>query len=57
MVQVVRDGVVDTRRVQVGLRSGGRAEITDGLQAGEDVVSVSGTFIRGGDRVTPVPKG
>ncbi len=55
VVQVVRNGVVDTRQVQVGLRGGGRAEITDGVQEGDAVVSVSGTFIRGGDRVTPVP--
>ena len=54
VVQVVRDGVVDTRRIQVGLRSGSQAEITDGLAEGESVVAVSGTFIRGGDRVTPV---
>ena len=54
VVQVVRDGVVETRTVQVGLRGGGRAEITDGVQEGDAVVSVSGTFIRGGDRVTPV---
>lgn len=55
VVQVVRDGVVATRRVQVGLRSGALAEIQDGLQAGEHVVAVSGTFIRDGDRVTVVP--
>ena len=54
VVQVVRDGVVETRTIQVGLRGGGRAEITDGVQEGDAVVSVSGTFIRGGDRVTPV---
>ena len=54
VVQVVRDGLVETRTVQVGLRGGGRAEITDGVQEGDAVVSVSGTFIRGGDRVTPV---
>ena len=54
VVQVVRDGIVETRTVQVGLRGGGRAEITDGVQEGDAVVSVSGTFIRGGDRVTPV---
>jgi len=54
VVQVVRDGVVETRRVQVGLRSGTQAEITEGLAAGDSVVAVSGTFIRGGDRVTPV---
>ena len=54
VVQVVRDGVVETRAVQVGLRSGARAEIVSGLVAGESVVAISGTFIRGGDRVTPV---
>ena len=57
VVQVVRDGLVETRRVQVGLRAGGMAEIQDGLRAGEAVVAVSGTFIRGGDRVTPVQPG
>lgn len=57
VVQVVHDGLVETRRVQVGLRTGSFAEIRDGLRAGEAVVSVSGTFIRGGDRVTPVQAG
>ena len=54
VVQVVRDGVVETRPVRVGLRNGSQAEIQQGLAAGESVVSVSGTFIRGGDKVTPV---
>lgn len=54
VVQVVHDGVVETRPVQVGLRSGAQAEITEGLKPGEAVVAVSGTFIRGGDRVTAV---
>lgn len=57
VVQVVRDGLVETRRVQVGLRAGSLAEIQGGLRAGEAVVAVSGTFIRGGDRVTPVQAG
>jgi len=57
VVQVVQDGLVETRRVQVGLRTGTLAEIQDGLRVGEAVVAVSGTFIRGGDRVTPVPAG
>ena len=55
VVQVVRDGLVETRPVQVGLRSGARAEIREGLAEGETVVSVSGTFVRGGDRVTAMP--
>ncbi len=54
VIQVVRDGLVETRKVQVGLRGGGQAEITSGLQEGDAVVAVSGTFIRGGDRVTAV---
>ena len=50
-VQVVHDGLVETRPVTIGLRSGGTALVTAGLQDGEDVVSVSATFVRGGDRV------
>lgn len=55
VVQVVHDGVVETRPVAVGLRNEGKAEITTGLNPGEAVVALSGTFIRGGDRVTAVP--
>jgi len=57
VVQVVKDGLVETRHVQVGLRNGSLAEIQDGLRAGEAVVSVSGTFIRDGDRVIAVSAG
>ena len=56
VVQVVRDGLVETRPVEIGLRSGGQAEITSGLQRGETVVAISGTFIRGGDRVTAMSR-
>ena len=55
VVQVVRNGVVETRPVRIGLRAGGTAEVVEGLAAGDAVVAVSGTFIRGGDRVTAVP--
>jgi RND family efflux transporter MFP subunit len=54
-VQVVRNGVVETRTVRLGLRAEGRAEILEGLGAGEAVVAVSGTFVRGGDHVTAIP--
>ena len=54
LVQVVRDGVVDSRRVTVGLRNATQAEITAGVTDGEAIVSVSGTFVRAGDRVTAV---
>ncbi len=53
-VQVVKDGVVQTRRITVGLRADGRVEVREGLTAGEEVVAVAGTFVRDGDRVTPV---
>ena len=53
-VQVVRDGVVETRPVVPGLRADNRIEIREGLKAGEQVVAVSGSFVRNGDRVTPV---
>lgn len=56
VVQVVKDGLVETRGVKVGLRSGTQTEIRQGLAEGESVVAVSGTFIRGGDRVTAVPR-
>lgn len=54
VVQVVLNGVVDSRRVTVGLRNATQAEITDGVTMGETIVSVSGTFVRAGDRVTAV---
>jgi hypothetical protein len=53
-VQIVRDGIIDTRPVRVGLKADGRAEILDGVAPGEDVVAISGTFVRHGDRVNPV---
>ncbi len=56
-VQVVQGGMVQTRPVTLGLRAAGVAEIAQGLAAGETVVAVSGTFVRGGDRVTAVPGG
>jgi HlyD family secretion protein len=53
-VQVVKDGIVDTRAITTGIRAGGRIEVVSGLQPGESVVSVSGTFLRNGDRVSPI---
>lgn len=55
-VQVVVGGAVETRPVATGLRSSTQVEIVSGLQAGEQVVSLAGTFLRNGDRVTPVPQ-
>ncbi|PTM51404.1 efflux RND transporter periplasmic adaptor subunit [Phreatobacter oligotrophus] len=53
-VQVVKDGLVETREVVIGLRSQGRVEVREGLKEGEQVVAVSGSFVRNGDRVAPV---
>lgn len=52
-VQVVKDGVVDTRKVKTGLTDAGLIEVKDGVAEGEMVVSKAGTFLRGGDKVKP----
>ncbi|MEJ1159193.1 efflux RND transporter periplasmic adaptor subunit [Prosthecomicrobium sp. N25] len=54
-LQVVKDGKVETRKVETGLSGDGRVEIVKGLAAGEQVVFKAGTFVRNGDAVTPVP--
>ncbi|MGA7488352.1 MAG: HlyD family efflux transporter periplasmic adaptor subunit [Xanthobacteraceae bacterium] len=54
VVQVVRDGRIETRRVVVGLLSQGQAEIREGLAEGEMVVTRAGAFVRDGDRVRAV---
>ena len=54
VVQAVRDGVVQTRPVTLGLRAEGEAEILRGVVAGEKVIAISGSFVRDGDRVAPV---
>jgi HlyD family secretion protein len=54
IVQVVRDDRVETRRVRVGLLSGGNAEIREGLNEGDMVVARAGAFLREGDRVRPI---
>jgi len=51
-VGVMGDG--RTYEYVVGLRAAGRVEIREGIAEGEEVVSVSGSFVRNGDRVTPV---
>jgi HlyD family secretion protein len=53
-VQVVKDGVVATRSVEIGLRTPEKAEIEKGVASGEAVVATAGTFVRDGDKVTPV---
>jgi multidrug efflux pump subunit AcrA (membrane-fusion protein) len=54
VVQVVRRARVETKRVEVGLMSGGQVEIRDGLQEGDIVVARAGALLREGDPVRPV---
>lgn len=53
---VVRDGVAEARTVKTGARAAGFVEVSEGLAEGEDIVERAGTFIAGGDKVTPVRK-
>jgi HlyD family secretion protein len=54
VVQVVRRARVETRRVEIGLMSGGQVEIRDGLVEGDIVVARAGALLREGDPVRPV---
>ncbi|SDT22485.1 RND family efflux transporter, MFP subunit [Bradyrhizobium canariense] len=54
VVQVVRRERVETKRVEVGLLSGGQVEIRDGLAEGDMVVARAGALLREGDLVRPV---
>jgi len=50
-VQVVRDNIVEVRRVQTGLMSDTSVEIRDGVKEGDVVVANAGTSLHDGDRV------
>jgi multidrug efflux pump subunit AcrA (membrane-fusion protein) len=54
---VVRRSRVETRRVEVGLMSGGNVEIRDGINDGDIVVARAGALLREGDPVRPVGVG
>ena len=54
VVQVIRRGRVETRRVEAGLMSAGQVEIKDGLVEGDIVVARAGALLREGDPVRPV---
>jgi HlyD family secretion protein len=54
IVEVVNDNKVETRKVVLGLLSGGVVEIREGLSEGDMVVSLAGAFLREGDHVRPV---
>jgi HlyD family secretion protein len=53
VVQVVRRARIETKRVEVGLMSGGQVEIRDGLVEGDIVVVRAGALLREGDPVRP----
>jgi len=57
IVQVVRDERVETRRVRVGLLSGGSAEIREGLNEGDMVVARAGAGGSFPERRESVPGG
>jgi HlyD family secretion protein len=54
IVQVVRNGRVETRPVRVGLIAGDNTEIRSGLSEGDLVVMRAGSFLHEDDRVRPV---
>ena len=54
VVQVVKRQRVETRRVEVGLMSGGEVEIREGIADGDVVVARAGALLREGDPVRPV---
>jgi HlyD family secretion protein len=57
VVQVVKRARIETRRVEVGLMSGGNVEIREGLNEGDDVVERAGALLREGDPVRPFNNG
>jgi RND family efflux transporter MFP subunit len=54
VVQVVRDGRVESRDVKTGLMARGLVEVCSGVNEGDIVVTRAGTFLRDGDAVRPV---
>jgi len=52
--QVVKDNIVHSQRLTIGLLGTQTAEVTSGLKAGDLVIARAGTFVRDGDRVHPM---
>ena len=57
VVQMVRDGRIESQFVTTGLRAEGNVEIQQGIMEGDMIVARAGAFLRDGDRVTPVVDG
>jgi RND family efflux transporter MFP subunit len=54
VVQVIRRQRVETRRVEIGLMSGGQVEIKEGLSDGDIVAARAGGLLREGDPVRTI---
>ena len=50
-VQVVKDNIVETRKVRIGLVSDTSTEILEGLEVGEIVVADAGSSLHDGDQI------
>lgn len=54
-LQVVKDGTVSSRMVEIGIRANNMVEIVQGLEISEEIVATAGTFVSDGDKVRPIP--
>jgi hypothetical protein len=54
VVQVVQDGKVEVRPVELGLAFRDLLELTEGVRVGETVVARAAAFLRAGDGVRPI---
>ncbi len=52
---VIENGTATQRQLELGHRSNFEAEVTDGLQAGDDVILYPTEQVRDGTRVQPRP--
>jgi HlyD family secretion protein len=53
-VLTVTDGQAHSIAVTTGMRDGGWVEISQGLKAGDTVVTKAGAFVRDGDHINPI---
>jgi HlyD family secretion protein len=53
-VQLVIDDKIKTQEVKLGIIGDGYAEVLEGLAEGDVIVVRAGTFLRDGDKITPV---
>ncbi len=54
-VMLVNNGTVTRQPVKTGIREAGWVEITEGLTAGQTVVTKAGAFVTDGDHINPIP--